>query len=290
MTVLSATDARVAVKARTRSVDGWLLAGIPGVVFLLVFFAWPLAQVLVRSLVDPSPQNYVTFLQTPAYMQILLQTFQIAAVVTLVCLLLGYPYAYLLSKTSGLSRTILLAVVLLPIWTSFLVRSVALQTWLQDTGVINSLLMNAGIISEPLPLIRTSLGVTVGMTQILLPFMILPLFSVMQRVRPDLLKAAASLGAPPRRAFFTVYLPQTLPGIISGSLLVFVISLGFFVVPAILGGTEGSMLSKLIVDMVGRSEFGMASTLAAILLFATAVILAIGSRFTNIRDLVGGGK
>jgi putative spermidine/putrescine transport system permease protein len=205
-------------------------------------------------------------------------------------LAIGYPYAYLLSRSKGLAKGVLLAVVLLPIWTSFLVRSVAIQAWLQDTGVINRFLEWLGVIDEPLPLIRTLPGVVIGMTQILLPFMILPLFAVMGRVRPELVTAARSLGAGPWRSFFLVYVPQTVSGIVSGAVLVFVIGLGFFIVPAILGGTEGSMISKLIVDLVGRNQAPMASAMAAILLAATILILAIASRFIRIRDLVGGGR
>ncbi|MGI5126833.1 ABC transporter permease [Pseudonocardia sp. CA-107938] len=281
--------ALVGTRKPRRRVDGWLWVALPGAVFLAVFFGYPLATVLLRSLTDPSPANYEVFAHSPAYLKILLQTFQISALVTIGCLVLGYPYAYLMAKAGGVWQSVLFAIVLLPIWTSFLVRSVAMQVWLQDTGVLNKVLMALGLTDGPVPLIRNTFGVTIGMTQILLPYLILPLYSVMRRVDPALVRAAASLGASPKRAFLRAYVPQTLPGVYSGGLLVFVLSLGFFIVPAILGGTEGSMIAKAIVDLVGKSQFGIASTLAVTLLAATFLILAIGSRFVRIRDVVGGG-
>ncbi|CAG7610258.1 ABC transporter permease [Leucobacter soli] len=284
----SAGVARTARPRPRRRLDGWALASLPGLAFLGVFFVWPLIQVLMKSLGDPLLANYSAFFSSSGYVAILGQTFQIAAMVTVSCALLGYPYAYLMSRVGSLARIVLIGVVLLPVWTSFLVRSVALQTWLQDTGVINTVLQSLGLIDAPLPLIRNTFGVTVGMTQILLPFMILPLFSVMLRVRPELIPAARSLGATPVQAFFRVFLPQTFPGLMSGGLLVFVTALGFFIVPAILGGTDGSMLSKLIVDLIGRNQLGLAAAMATVLLAITALLLGLGSRFVRIREMVGG--
>jgi putative spermidine/putrescine transport system permease protein len=272
-----------------RRLDGWALASVPAILFMAACFLLPLVFTILKSLEGDAARNYITALTGSTYVKILLQTFRISGVVTVVCLLIGYPYAYIMSRAGGLVRAIMLAVVLLPVWTSFLVRSVALQAWLQDSGVINTVLKSLGLISEPLPLIRNVFGVTVGMAQILLPFMILPLFATMLRVPQSLTDAALSLGARPRQAFLRVYLPQTLPGILSGALLVFTISLGFFIVPAVLGGTEGTMLSKRIVELVQRNDAPLGSALAVVLLVATLLVLALGSRFVNIRKMVSGG-
>lgn len=292
MTSSSATATSTTTTRPARSVrrpSGWSLAAVPGIIFLLVFFAYPILRVLMRSLEDGA-SNYSRLFETAGYGKILLQTFWIAALVTVVCLLLAYPYALLMARVGGGWRTVLIAVVLVPVWTAFLVRSIGMQVLLLDTGVINQTLIRFGVISEPLSLIRNTFAVTVGMSQIMLPFMILPIYSVMRRVRPELVPAALSLGAPPWRAFLQVYVPQTLSGILSGVLLTFVLSLGFFVVPAILGGTEGTMIARSIVDLTNRNNLDMASTLAVALLATTAVILTIGSRFVRINDVIGGGR
>lgn len=270
-----------------RRIDGWLWVALPGTLFLLVMFGFPLIEIVRRSLNDPSPQVYRVFIDTPLYWQTLLRTFQVAALVTLTSLLLGYPFAYVMARARPALQALLIAVVLLPVWTSFLVRTFALQIWLQDSGLINKLLMRVHLIDDPVPLIRTSFGVTVGMSQILLPFMILPLYSAMRRVDPELVRAATGLGASPVRAFVRVFLPLTLSGVYAGCLLVFVLSLGFYIAPAILGGPESTMISTLIVDLVQtRSDFGTASAVAVVLLLATFMVLAVGSRFVRIRDLV----
>ncbi|GAQ50977.1 ABC transporter permease [Streptomyces acidiscabies] len=280
------TPAPAARRPRRRT-DGWLWVALPGALFLLVMFGFPLIEIVRRSLTDPSPQVYRVFIDTPLYWQTLLRTFRVAALVTLTSVLLGYPFAYVMARARPALQALLIAVVLLPVWTSFLVRTFALQIWLQDSGLINKLLMRAHLIDDPVPLIRTSFGVTVGMSQILLPFMILPLYSAMRRVDPELVRAATGLGASPVRAFFRVFLPLTLSGVYAGCLLVFVLSLGFYIAPAILGGPESTMISTLIVDLVQtRSDFGTASAVAVVLLLATFAVLAVGSRFVRIRDLV----
>lgn len=276
-----------AARRPRRRIDGWLWVALPGALFLLVMFGFPLIEIVRRSLTDPSPQVYRVFIDTPLYWQTLLRTFRVAALVTLTSVLLGYPFAYVMARARPALQALLIAVVLLPVWTSFLVRTFALQIWLQDSGLINKLLMRAHLIDDPVPLIRTSFGVTVGMSQILLPFMILPLYSAMRRVDPELVRAATGLGASPVRAFVRVFLPLTLSGVYAGCLLVFVLSLGFYIAPAILGGPESTMISTLIVDLVQtRSDFGTASAVAVVLLLATFAVLAVGSRFVRIRDLV----
>jgi len=179
--------------------------------------------------------------------------------------------------------------VLLPFWLSLLVRTYAWTVWLQDTGVINTVLQELGITNHPLGLIRNTLGVTIGMTHILLPFMVLPLYAVMRRIDPELTPAASSLGAPPFAAFRKVFLPLSLPGILAGSLLVFVLSLGFYITPALLGSPQNAMISELIVNQVSEQlQFGIGAAIAMVLLGLTLVVLFLGTRFVRLQDVMGG--
>jgi putative spermidine/putrescine transport system permease protein len=211
--------------------------------------------------------------------RILLRTFNISAVVTLCCLLLGYPLAYWLSTLSARQANVLMILVLVPFWTSILVRVAAWIVLLQREGLVNKALLSVGAIAEPLTLLFNRTGVIVAMTHILLPFMILPLYSVMKSVPPTYLRAAVSLGSPPLAAFFRVYVPQTWPGIGAGSLLVFILSIGYYVTPALLGGADDQMLSYYIAQYANVDvNWGMACALGAVLLAATLVLYAVYRR------------
>ena len=175
------------------SVNRWALLAAPGVLFLLAFFGYPLLQMAIRSFTDPSPANYRIFVDSPVYARTLGTTFKTAFVVTAACLLLGYPFAYVMNQARARTAALLGFLVLLPFWLSLLVRTYAWTVWLQDTGVINTVLQELGITNHPLGLIRNTLGVTIGMTHILLPFMVLPLYAVMRRIDPELTPAASSL-------------------------------------------------------------------------------------------------
>lgn len=211
-----------------------------------------------------------------AFSRILLRTFEISAVVTLFCLLLGYPLAYWLSTLSPRQANILMILVLVPFWTSILVRSAAWIVLLQSNGLVNRSLLELGLISEPLPLLFNRLGVIIAMVHILLPFMILPLYSVMKSVPPTYLRAAVSLGSPPLAAFFRVYVPQTFPGIGAGGLLVFILSIGYYVTPALLGGADDQMLSYYIAQYTNVTvNWSMACALGAVLLSATLVLYTL---------------
>mgnify|MGYP006286325691 CR=1 FL=1 len=211
-----------------------------------------------------------------AFSDILLRTFKISAIVMLVSLLLGYPLAYWLSTLTARQANILMILVLVPFWTSILVRSAAWIVLLQSNGLVNRGLMGLGLISEPLPLLFNRLGVVIAMVHILLPFMILPLYSVMKSVPATYLRAAVSLGSSPLAAFFRVYVPQTYPGIGAGGLLVFILSIGYYVTPALLGGASDQMLSYYIAQYTNVNvNWGMASALGAVLLSATLVLYAL---------------
>jgi len=210
---------------------------------------------------------------------ILVRTFQISGVVTLWCLLLGYPLAYWLSTLTARQANVLMILVLVPFWTSILVRVAAWIVLLQREGLVNSALMGIGIINEPLALLFNRTGVVIAMVHILLPFMILPLYSVMKSVPPTYLRAAVSLGSSPLAAFFRVYVPQTWPGVGAGGLLVFILSIGYYVTPALLGGADDQMLSYYIAQYTNVDiNWGMACALGAILLAATLLLYALYRR------------
>lgn len=218
------------------------------------------------------------------YRDVLARTFRISLTVTLLCLALGFPVAYVLTVEPPRRANLLMILVLLPFWTSLLVRTSAWVVLLQSEGVVNRLMIWLGVIDEPLRLIYNAVGVHVAMTHVLLPFMILPLYSTMKAIPPTYMRAAASLGAPPGSAFLRVYLPQCLPGIGAGCLLVFILAIGYYITPALVGGAADQMISYFIAFYVSDSvNWGMASALGAVLLAATLLLYGVYSR------LVGGG-
>jgi len=213
------------------------------------------------------------------FRMILGRTLWIAGIVTLVCLLMGYPTAWYLSRQTDRKAAILLFLVLLPFWTSLLVRTVAWVVLLQREGVVNDALLNAGLIAAPLKMIFNRFAVYVAMVHVLLPFMILPLYSVMKAIPPSYLRAAASLGAPPLVGWLRVYLPQTLPGIGAGCLLVFIQAIGYYVTPALVGGADDQMISYFIAFYASKTiNWGMAAALALILFGATMALYAVYQR------------
>jgi len=210
------------------------------------------------------------------------RTFLVSGLVTLCCLALGLPFALVMAATSGWKRQLLLGAVLLPLWTSLLVRTAAWFILLQDNGVINASLQWLGLINEPLTLLFNRIGVVIAMTHVLLPFMVLPIFSVLIGVPKNLMPAAASLGAHPLRAFFHVLLPLTMRGVVSGSLLVFMTALGYYITPALIGGANDQMISSIIAYYAtGAANWGMAGALGLVLLAATLVLYAVYMRFAG---------
>ena len=215
-----------------------------------------------------------------AFGGILLRTFHISFVVTVLCLLLGYPLAWWLASLPARQANVLMILVLVPFWTSILVRVAAWIVLLQSEGLVNRGLMGLGLIEEPLALLFNRTGVVIAMVHILLPFMVLPLYSVMKSVPPTYLRAAVSLGSSPIAAFFRVYVPQTYPGIGAGALLVFILAIGYYVTPALLGGADDQMLSYYIARYTNvEVNWGMACALGALLLVATLVLYSVYRRF-----------
>lgn len=237
-------------------------------------------QQTAEGAVELVPENrriYITYLE---------RTFWISFVVTLACLILGFPMAYLMSNAEPKMRRILLILVLLPFWTSLLVRTTAWVILLQKNGVVNSALIWMGMTDAPMQLIYNRFGVYVAMVHILLPFCILPMYSVMQSIPRDHLRASASLGARPATTFLSIYLPQTLPGVGAGCLLVWVLAIGFYITPALVGGAGDQMLSFLIADFTLKTaNWNMAAALALLLLAMVAVIYPLMSRLTGANRL-----
>ena len=207
------------------------------------------------------------------------RTLGISGAVTALCLLLGYPAAHLLASASPRRRPWLMVLVLLPFWTPVLVRTTAWIVLLQNEGLVNHALRGFGLIAAPLPLYGNRFSVLVAMTQVLLPYMILPLYAAMLKVSPELMRAAGSLGANPWRGFRRVYLPQTMPGVVAGSLVVFILALGFYVTPLLVGGPRDQMISYFIAAYTNESlNWGLASALGTLLLLLAGTAYLVVNR------------
>ncbi len=252
---------------------------LPALALVGICFIYPVVWLLGRSVSDSvwGLQNYATIFEKKIYLGVLWNTISISGTTTLLCIVIGFPVAYSMVHSRPLLRKLLIFSVLIPFWTSILVRSFAWLVILQRGGLINDVLLGIGFIVEPLELVYNRFGVLLGMVQVLLPFFVFPLYSVMSRIDGGFVKAAANLGASPVRAFWRVYLPITLPGVLTGSMLVFIISLGYFITPALLGGPRDMMVAQLIYQRI--DEFGdwpLAAALAVVLLLGTtAIFLAI---------------
>ncbi|MCF6754847.1 ABC transporter permease [Pseudomonas stutzeri] len=212
------------------------------------------------------------------YLDIFARTFWMGLVITVICLLLAYPLAYLLANLPARQSNLLMILVLLPFWTSILVRVAAWIVLLQSGGLINGALLKMGLIDEPLQLVFNRTGVYIAMVHILLPFMILPIYSVMKNISPSYMRAAVSLGCHPFASFWRVYFPQTLAGVGAGSLLVFIIAIGYYITPALLGSPNDQMVSYFVAFYTNTTiNWGMATALGGLLLLATMLLYVIYS-------------
>jgi len=226
---------------------------------------------------------------TRIYLDVLGRTLAISAAVTLLCLVLGFPVALLLTQVRERTADVLMILVLLPFWTSLLVRTAAWVVVLQREGILNGLLLKLGAIAEPLTMIYNRTGVLVAMTHVLLPFMILPLYSVLKGIPPHYMRAATSLGAPPAVAFVRVYLPIAAPGIAAGSLMVFILALGYYITPALVGGGSDQMLSYFVATYTtDTGNWGLAAALGLLMLGTTIVLYAIAHRLSGGRTMAVG--
>lgn len=260
------------------SVPALLLVGI----VLLVPFSWLAWLSAFDSTGSLTLGNYARLLR-PAYLESFVTTFEVAAIVTVLCVLLGYPVAYLLSQLPARAAQILMVFVILPFWTSVLVRTYAWLVLLQRQGIVNSWLLDAGLVNQPLPLVHNMTGTVIGMVHVMLPFLILPLYASMKTIDPALLRAAANCGASPSQAFRQVFLPLSAPGLGAGMALTFVLCLGFYLTPALLGGGKVAMWSTQIADAIAKfGNWGAASALSVALLAMTGLILWCAKRFLRL--------
>lgn len=221
------------------------------------------------------------------YLNLFARTYALSAVITLLTLILGFPIAHLLATLPLRRSNLLMIFVLLPFWTSLLVRTTAWIVLLQSEGVINSLLVGAGIIGndQRIPMIYNRAGTIIAMTHILLPFMVLPLYSVMRTINPAYVRAARSLGATSWTAFRRIYLPQTLPGIGAGALLVFILAVGYYITPALVGGSSGQLISNMIAFHMSKSNWSSAAAISALLLVSVLLLYWLYDRLVGIDKL-----
>jgi spermidine/putrescine transport system permease protein len=269
-----------------------LILIFPSLFWLIVFFALPLVIVFVYSFLKRGPygqivwefnlQNYVRFVD-PLYLKIFVRSFKIAVLTTVFCFLLGYPMAYWIATRPPKWRNTLLLLLMIPFWTNFLVRTYAWILILRDTGLINNLLMGLGLINEPLPLFGNDLAIVIGLVYGWFPDMVLPCYAAIERLDFSLVEAAQDLYANELRALLRVVFPLTLPGIVAGSILVFIPSLGAYITPDLLGGAKSVMIGNVIHSQflsVRDYPFGSAFSFAlmAMMLVATLLYFRVGGR------------
>ena len=262
---------------------------LPLIAYLAAFYAYPVAAMMLRSIAEPgwTLENFRRVFENPVYLHVLWLTFRVGVIVTTAALLLGFPVAYVLARIDRAKSNLLMMLVLLPFWTSILVRTYAWMVLLGRQGLVNQFLLAIGAIDEPVQLLNTSFAVYVAMVHILLPFMILPLYSVIRGIDGNLLRAAEGLGATPLGVFRQVLLPLALPGLSAGSLLVFILALGFFITPALVGGPRDLMIAVLIQQQVELFNWPFASALAVVLLAAALLVFAGFARTLGIPEALG---
>ena len=283
--------ARVPTARRSFTADFWTRQGkwfiiLPPLLFLTVFFLIPFAFALMISFSDTAVRvppfsdilsvtpdwhihltlnlgNFKYLFADEVYGLSYLYSLKTAFVSTLVCLILGYPMAYAIARSPKSTQSILLLIIILPFWSSFLLRVYALQGIIRDTGLLNTTLLWLGVIDHPLQIMRTSFAVYLGIVYSYLPFMVLPLFATLEKLDDSLLEAAADLGSPPWKAFLDVTLPLSMPGVIAGSMLVFIPAIGEFVIPTLLGGPNNLMIGRVLWDeFFGNRDWPVASAVA----------------------------
>lgn len=249
---------------------------------LLALFIWPTVDIISRSVTDPAGaglSNFKEVLTDPTVLRFAWNTLRTALIVTSITAVVGYGYAYAIYRAGKRMRIILLFCALLPFWTSLLVRSYSWTVILRDTGIVNWALQRVGIIDQPLGLLRTPFAVTLGMTQILLPFVILPCYNAMTRFDRDLGLVSRSLGASRRATFRLVFFPSTRVGLFAGSILVLVLSLGYYITPVLLGGPKDQPIAVLIANQVtSQLNWGIAGSMAALVTVVVLMLLGIGWR------------
>jgi putative spermidine/putrescine transport system permease protein len=270
---------------------GWFLVA-PFLIVVVAFYLGPLANILWLSVTDPEPGlgNYERLFTTDALVRILWTTFRICLVTTIFSVLIGYCLAYAMVHAHQRNQNIMLTLLLVSFWISVLVRTFAWLMLLGRNGVVNNSLETIGLISEPIAFMRNELGVLIGMVHYMIPYAVLPLMATMQTLDPRVMAASRNLGASGPQTFWRIYLPLTIPGLVAASLLVFILSLGFYVTPAILGGGKVLMVAEYIsVQLLVTLKWGTAAMLGTLMLFGVLALLWIMSRFMKLSAVFGGG-
>ena len=275
--------------------EQWILLGLaaPSILTIIAVIMIPVSWLFYLSLIGKGGEfsmvNYQKMIEYKSYARVFLTTFEVSLLTTLLCILIGYPLAYFLAQLPQRMAAIFMLTVLLPFWTSLLVRTYAWLVLLQKKGILNDFAIQIGLWETPVKLVHNMTGTLIGMAHIMLPFLVLPLYGAMRRIDPDLMHAAANLGAKPVQAFWKVFFPMSLPGMVAGSLIVFVLYLGFYVTPAVLGGGRVVMVATQITAILeNQFNWGAASALGVVLLIATLVILYLAGRLLKLDNVLFG--
>jgi ABC-type spermidine/putrescine transport system permease subunit I len=266
----------------------------PALLLVLVIMAIPVGWLFWLSFIGDDGaltlEHYQRMVASKSYARTFRTTFEVSLLTTAICILTGYPLAYFLSQLPRRVANLCMIAVLLPFWTSLLVRTYAWLVLLQRKGLVNDWGIALGLWDEPIKLVHNLTGTLIGMVHIMLPFLVLPLYASMRAIDQDTVKAAANLGARPSQAFWMVFFPLSLPGLFAGALIVFVLCLGFFVTPAVLGGGKVIMVSMRIATNIELFfNWGAASALGVVLLALTLGILWLASRLLKLDQVLGGG-
>ncbi len=281
---------------RQEAREQWMLLGLAGPALLVIvaIIVIPVGWLFYLSFVGGdggfSLDHYRKMIEYKSYARVFVITFQVSLLTTLICILFGYPLAYFLALLTPRWAGIFMLTVLLPFWTSLLVRTYAWLVLLQKKGLLNDFAISMGLWETPVKLVHNMTGTLIGMAHIMLPFLVLPLYGAMRKIDRDLMHAAANLGASPVHAFWKVYFPLSLSGLVAGSLIVFVLCLGFYVTPAVLGGGRVVMVSTQITAILEHQfDWGAASALGVVLLVATLAILYLAARLLKLDNVLFGG-
>lgn len=275
--------------------EQWVLLSLatPAILTIVAIILIPVGWLFYLSFIGSSGQfsleHYQKMIEYKSYARVFIITFQVSILTTLLCILIGYPLAYFLAQLPQRLVAIFMLAVLLPFWTSLLVRTYAWLVLLQKNGLLNDFAIYLGLWENPIKLVHNMTGTLIGMAHIMLPFLVLPLYGAMRRIERDAMHAAANLGASPIQAFLKVFFPLSLPGMVAGSLIVFVLCLGFYVTPAVLGGGRVVMVATQITAILEQQfNWGAASALGVILLLATLVILYAAARLLKLDSVLFG--
>ena len=270
-----------------------LSLSLPSILVIILIIVVPVGWLFYLSFTgkggDFSLANYEKMITYKSYARVFMTTFQVSFLTTLVCILMGYPLAYFMAQLSDRMAAVCMLTVLLPFWTSLLVRTYAWLVLLQKKGILNDFAIEIGLWETPIKLVHNLTGTLIGMAHIMLPFLVLPLYGAMKRIEKDMTHAAANLGATPIQVFWKVFFPLSLPGLVAGSLIVFVLCLGFYVTPAVLGGGRVVMVATQITAILeNQFNWGAASSLGVVLLAFTLLILVLAARFLKLDQVLFG--